>query len=615
MGFRTVIIKNRAKLEFRLNSLIVRGDTEKKIYISEINTLIIQSTAVSLTASLLNELTKNNVKVIFCDEKCNPVSELLPYYGAHNTSRRYKEQFLWDKEIKARIWRKIVQKKIEEQSSHLFDRGFIEQSEMLKEYALQVCDNDYTNREGHAAKVYFNCLLGIGNSRQGGGFVNGCLNYGYSVLLSAFNREIIPSVVANELGLGADKNDTDIYFGASINFAEYYMDMMMNKFGASSLLLDLTDFMANWLTYDEQNKMGEIIDAGLISMLSIADKEDDSVQRIFSLPWAGGACGLVYNADIFAEVGVEPPETTDELLALMDEFIKYNASHPDKTPIMPIIYAGANAMAYWQYLTYVWWAQYEGYDQFMKYWTLTDGDPFDPNKDYIVQEGQLEAMKVSEKLIRGEYVYKASEGLTDEIAEKYFIKGDDTYRFAMMPNGDWFENEAKSYVGEVPDSFKMMKTPKLSSAVTKYKGVNNVPDYAYTLASTHNVFIPSYTREKDLALDFLSFYYSETGAKIFYEHTGAFLPRTNYDYLSTADRNKMTKFKQSELELIETVDFVFTAEYKSPVRYFGGLPIIPDGKATPEKMMMEGKSAQTVWEEYNAFFKSGWNGFLDNAGI
>ena len=204
MGFRTVIIKNRAKLEFRLNSLIVRGDTEKKIYIGEINTLIIQSTAVSLTASLLNELTKNNVKVIFCDEKCNPTSELLPYYGAHNTSRRYKEQFLWDKEIKARIWRKIVQKKIEEQSSHLFDRGFIEQSEMLKEYAMQVCDNDYTNREGHAAKVYFNCLLGIGNSRQGGGFVNGCLNYGYSVLLSAFNREITASGYLTQLGIWHD---------------------------------------------------------------------------------------------------------------------------------------------------------------------------------------------------------------------------------------------------------------------------------------------------------------------------------------------------------------------------------------------------------------------------
>ena len=65
MGVRTVVIKNRAKLEFRLNSLIVRGEEERKIFIGEINTLIIQSTAVSLTASLLSELMKNNIKVIY----------------------------------------------------------------------------------------------------------------------------------------------------------------------------------------------------------------------------------------------------------------------------------------------------------------------------------------------------------------------------------------------------------------------------------------------------------------------------------------------------------------------------------------------------------------------
>ena len=110
MGFRTVIIKNRAKLEVRLNSLIVRGEKEKKIFLDEINTLIVQSTAVSLTASLLCELTKRNVKIIFCDEKHNPQSELLPYYGAHNTPKRYKEQFAWSNEIKAKIWREIVKK-------------------------------------------------------------------------------------------------------------------------------------------------------------------------------------------------------------------------------------------------------------------------------------------------------------------------------------------------------------------------------------------------------------------------------------------------------------------------------------------------------------------------
>ena len=78
MGFRTVIIKTRAKLESRLNYLIIRSDRgENKIYLSEINTLIIQSTAVSMTAALLNDLTKENVKIIFCDEKHNPFGELL----------------------------------------------------------------------------------------------------------------------------------------------------------------------------------------------------------------------------------------------------------------------------------------------------------------------------------------------------------------------------------------------------------------------------------------------------------------------------------------------------------------------------------------------------------
>ena len=50
----------------------------------EIRTLMIESTAVSLTAALLSELVKKKIKVIFCDEKRNPSSELMPYYGSHD---------------------------------------------------------------------------------------------------------------------------------------------------------------------------------------------------------------------------------------------------------------------------------------------------------------------------------------------------------------------------------------------------------------------------------------------------------------------------------------------------------------------------------------------------
>lgn len=201
MGFRVVIIKSRAKLEARLNSLIIRGEQERKIFIDEINTLIVQSTAVSLTASLLCELMKKNVKVIFCDEKNNPQSELLPYYSAHNTPKRYKEQFSWSDEIKGRVWKEIIKRKIELQAEHLEMRGFIDQANLLKDYALNVSHNDGTNREGHSAKVYFNCILGENNSRKAGGFLNGCLNYGYAVVLSAFNREIVSSGYLTQIGI------------------------------------------------------------------------------------------------------------------------------------------------------------------------------------------------------------------------------------------------------------------------------------------------------------------------------------------------------------------------------------------------------------------------------
>lgn len=204
MGFRTVIVHSRCKLEFRLNYLIIRGERERRIIVNEINTLIVQSTAVSLTAALLCELTKNNVKVIFCDEKNNPQSELLPYYGAHNTSKRYKSQMAWQKETKQKAWQKIIGEKIENQAQILLRNGFSAEFQLLSGYAKAVQPGDVSNREGHAAKVYFNCMMPEGENRRSGGFVNGCLNYGYAVLLSAFNREIVASGYLTQLGIWHD---------------------------------------------------------------------------------------------------------------------------------------------------------------------------------------------------------------------------------------------------------------------------------------------------------------------------------------------------------------------------------------------------------------------------
>ena len=53
MSWRVVVISKRAKLEYQMGYLVVRTEAITKIYLNEISTLIIESTAVSLTASLL----------------------------------------------------------------------------------------------------------------------------------------------------------------------------------------------------------------------------------------------------------------------------------------------------------------------------------------------------------------------------------------------------------------------------------------------------------------------------------------------------------------------------------------------------------------------------------
>lgn len=203
MSWRTVVVSSSAKLDYQMGYLVVRKDTTVKVHINEISILIIETTAVSMTAALISELIKKKVKVIFCDEKRNPVAELVPYYGAHDTSAKVKRQIEWGKDIKTAVWTEIVIEKIKKQKETLQLFGKKEH-QLLQQYIQEVEIGDVTNREGHAAKVYFNALFGKGFSRAEDSMINAALNYGYSIILSAFNREISANGYMTQFGLFHD---------------------------------------------------------------------------------------------------------------------------------------------------------------------------------------------------------------------------------------------------------------------------------------------------------------------------------------------------------------------------------------------------------------------------
>ena len=201
MSWRIVNVLSISKLDLKLNYLVVRTENKiTKINLSEILTLIVESTAVSLTAALLNEMIRRKIKIIFCDEKRNPSSELIGYYGSSDTSLRVRSQIAWNDEIKELIWAEIVKEKIGNQSK-IIKKFSLNNYELMQEYVNEVKLNDSDNREAYAAKVYFNSLFGKSFSRSTNCSINSALNYGYMIMLSAFNREIVSSGYLTMLGI------------------------------------------------------------------------------------------------------------------------------------------------------------------------------------------------------------------------------------------------------------------------------------------------------------------------------------------------------------------------------------------------------------------------------
>ena len=215
MSWRTVVVSSSAKLDYQLGFMVIRKQDVVKIHISEISVVLIETTAVSLTAALLSELTKKKVKVIFCDEKRNPSSELTPYYGCHDTSMKIRRQMEWTADTKAAVWTEIVSDKIRKQAEHLseYDR---DEADMLFHYITEIHFGDETNREGHAAKVYFNALFGMDFSRSAENSTNAALNYGYGIILSAFNREIVANGYITQIGLFHDNMFNQFNLGSDL---------------------------------------------------------------------------------------------------------------------------------------------------------------------------------------------------------------------------------------------------------------------------------------------------------------------------------------------------------------------------------------------------------------
>lgn len=204
-----------AKISYSGHCVVVQTqDGTNQIPVSDIQILLISTTRAVITSAVISELAKHQSKVIFTDNSGEPVTETMDYYPNNRDPQLLQIQFNWDKERKISLWTKIVIQKITNQI-YVAESLKIETQDLKDELAKLEVD-DVTNREAVVARKYFSLLFESESSRRDFSPVNAALNYGYAIILSAVNREIVTNGYLTQLGIHHHSQENNFNLGSDL---------------------------------------------------------------------------------------------------------------------------------------------------------------------------------------------------------------------------------------------------------------------------------------------------------------------------------------------------------------------------------------------------------------
>ncbi len=201
---RTLVFSNPVNLSLKNNQLVLAykdtPDEKVTIPIEDIGVVIMEDQQTSITLPLLNELADNDVQVIICNRKGMPNAMLQGMNSNNLQGEILRNQMSCGEVLKKQLWRQVVEAKIKNQANLLDKIG--ETGDVLKSFYSNVKSGDTDNREGIAARVYFQHLFGGGfmRNREEKG-INTLLNYGYSILRAATCRAIVSSGLFPAIGI------------------------------------------------------------------------------------------------------------------------------------------------------------------------------------------------------------------------------------------------------------------------------------------------------------------------------------------------------------------------------------------------------------------------------
>lgn len=203
MAFRVVLIESECSIHLKLNNLIIdKGEGDIWIPLDDISMIVLDNLKIEFTVRLMSCLAEHNIGLIVCNMEHLPIG----FYSSYDNHSRISKNigFQIDKDITFynSFWEKIVFEKISNQKRVLNLLGKNSVDGKLDELAGDIKDGDSSNREAHAAKVYFNTLMGTTFSRGNEDILlNSGLDYGYAIIRGYIARLCVGYGLNTQLGI------------------------------------------------------------------------------------------------------------------------------------------------------------------------------------------------------------------------------------------------------------------------------------------------------------------------------------------------------------------------------------------------------------------------------
>ena len=204
MGFRIIFIENEAKMSLKLDNLIInKGEGDIWIPLDDISMVVIDNLQTTLSARMLSVLAQEGIGVVITDQKHNPIGIYGAYDNHSRVAKTIKYQIQFSKDLYDDIWAEIVRRKIENQKEVLKKiMGNVVSVVELEHFSREVVSGDITNREAHAAKIYFNTLMGQSFSRGNEDILlNSGLDFGYAIVRSFIARACVGYGMNTQIGI------------------------------------------------------------------------------------------------------------------------------------------------------------------------------------------------------------------------------------------------------------------------------------------------------------------------------------------------------------------------------------------------------------------------------